>query len=199
MAKSPQELEEDDSPSLVHYLIVLGAIVGTILLLYVGFEVYDSFQTKEDLNLDELRSSYIYDHKVGNVTYQVKFSYPFEELESLNYTFDINELDVLNTLSYSLVFHNYSGIDNGYVSVAASKFLVSLKQIYYIGFGDIVEYGNLTCANSTKQRPIVIFEPNENISGIFQDEGSYCIHVKSQGAQEMPKVVDSFIYSLLSE
>jgi hypothetical protein len=194
------KVEVDEEPSWYHYVIVLlvfFAIVYGVFFLYHFFTV----QSYEDVkNSEEYVAKYYYKHKIGNVTYNIQITLPEEDILNLKYHNDISHFDLLNSYKYTFLFENYTGGDNGFVTISSIKLRRFLSTIYFANFNNesFKEVPEISCKNSTFSKRVITFRVNQNVSGIFEDENG-CIIFSSRSAKELPLVVDYALLSVLKE
>lgn len=191
---------EDDEPSWYHYVIVLLVIFGVFGVLYFVFEVYDSnskVSGKDDL--DDFAKTYNYPYKVGNVTYNIKFDYPVDEIVQGEVLIEPTKLDLLNTVRMHMVFYEYNGTDNGKVTVAATKFYSFFSNVYHMGFGENMMINESSCENSSLKDKVVVFDIYSDRTGVFYDENNGCVRVESEKVEDFVLVLDSLLYSLVKE
>ena len=206
LSKKPEKKEEvvkkepveDDEPSWYHYLTIILVIIGLFVGAYFIFEYVDS---RSDADVGTGNKQYLYEHKVGKITYNIYFTVPISELEKLSYPVEVTERDLFNTASVRLSFQEYNGTDNGYVSVSAIKLRRFLDTVYHFSFEqeNFAQFNETNCTNSTNLNRIVTFDPYQNTTGVFVEEDSGCITFATQEADEMRVLVDYFIYETIRE
>lgn len=191
--------DEGDEPSWYHYLIVIGAIIGVFIVFYIGFSFYEG-TSNSNLNVSDLSKTYIYPHKVGNATYNLHFTLPVDDLNSLNYLIEPNKLDILNTANFTMVFKVYNGTDNGRVAQASTKLISFMKLVYGFRFEEdsFKRYEeDVTCDNSTKLSKLVIFDPYQNKTEALYNQTNGCIELNAVNSRELIYLTDKLILNLV--
>jgi hypothetical protein len=199
-AKSMKVKEDEGEPSFFHYAGVLLVIIGIITVFYVSFEVYENF-FGEDLVVEDLKKTYIYPYKLGNTTYNIEFHYPITELVGLNYPLEVTDLDLINSVEIINSFSEYNGTDNGKVTVTASKITSFLKRVYFFSFEADVNFKMINesnCTTSTKRDKVILYNPYSDKDGVFYNESNGCIQVLASSPDNLIKVGDYFIFSLIN-
>ncbi len=197
--KKQTKSESDSEPSWYHYASILAIILVVFGLLYIGFEIfYENSNPQLILNQNK---TYTYPFKIGNVTYNIEFASPIEEVQNSNYPIEFDRMSILNTINFKMAFDNYSqnnGTDNGKVAQAASKLTSYLKNLYNMKFStnSFVMLDELNCSNSTNRNKIITFSPYEQTAGAFMDENG-CIEIKARNATEIMYVVDKIMLDLI--
>lgn len=212
-SSTKKNLDISDEPKWYHYVIVLLAFFGFFALIYAAFEVYDGFMGPQVTPIDNISTednnstngsnilvqTYVYEHKVGNITYNLHMHTPISDLEDLDIVVEPDKLDILNSRELIFSFMDYTGEDNGKVTVASSKLVSFFKNVYHFSFNDsnfkMVNESN--CQTSTKSFKSVLMNPYSNESGVFYDSTSGCIEVMATSPQELITVSDKFIYELV--
>lgn len=195
----PQIQEEEEAePKLIHYIIVVAILFGIFGIIWAGFEIYDN-QTKQPLQNATIQEKYIYKHIIGNVTYNIEFSYPIEEIEKIDYPIEIDRLTMLNKLSLTRVFLDYNGTDNGQVVIMASKFRSFFKGVYHISFRDEQKIENFNCSNSTIQHSAVVLNPYSDRNGVYYNQTNGCINVETTDITQFVILGDKIIYEMIKE
>ena len=198
--KPEKVLLEDDEPSWYHYVIILGVFFGTILGVYFGYEYYD-MKKKDNLeNYEPLRETFIYDYKVGNITYNLEFHNTFDYIERHNIIVEVTKENIWESRNITFAFYEYNGTDNRYVSTASVKFMKLLKYVYNINFDDTNSFkmiSEVNCSTSTVKSKVVVFYPYSDKNGVFYNETNGCIEVLSRTPKEMVLVEDTLMYNLI--
>ncbi len=199
-AKSIEIKEDSGEPSWYHYVIVFLVFFAAIGIFYGAFEVYDNFfgDTK---NVEDLKKTYIYPYKLGNTTYNVEFHYPIDELVQMTYPIEVSTLDLINSIEIINSFYEYNGTDNGKVTVTASKITSFFKRVYFFSFDADVNFKSINesnCTTSTLRDKVIIYDPYSDKNGVFYNESNGCIQVLSQTPDDLIKVGDYFIFSLIN-
>ncbi len=203
---SPKEIEQetkiqklkkdpkDDEPEWYHYVIVLAAFVGFFAIIYFAVDYYDNRNNPEPVNQT---LTYLYTYTQGNVTYNIQFHSPVEEISNLNYMIEPTKYDMLNTVTFRVSFMEYNGSDNGEVSVGATKLIAFLKRVYFVNFPveRFVLYNETNCSASSLSNKVIIFNPYTQENEVLMDSNG-CIEVNSAGAENFISVVDKFLYEL---
>lgn len=191
---------ENDEPSWYHYIIVLGIFVGIFLFAYFGYNFYHSIQdnTEVDTGFNSART-YLYEHKVRNITYNLRFHYPVEEFDKVEYTYELSKLDLLNTREFIFSLDEYNGTDNGMVTVGTTFFISFLKTVYRFTFEEenFKKFENFTCENSTKSEKVVTYDPYSNETGIFYNKDNGCIQIKATNSEEAIFLTEKFVYEVV--
>ena len=194
-----EHIENNDEPSWYHYLIVFGVVALIFFGLWVAFEVYSSTQEPDrDVEADP-NSTYIYEHKVDGVTYNIHLSAPVRELERYDFIVEPDVYDVLNTITFRYGFDEYNQSDNGHVSVASIKLTRFLSTVYNYNFDSEESFkttDELNCTHSTPQHRVIEYKPRANKSGVFIGEND-CIVFKAEQPNLLPFITDYFIIHIL--
>lgn len=187
----------DDEPSWYHYVIILGGLFLLIVGIYFLFEIFTPNQEPTFDNLED-KPTFMYEHKVGDITYNIEFSTSFEKIKELNYSVPINENDLFNTQRFYFSFMQYNGTDNGQVTFSAIKLRRFLSSVYFFNFqpDQFVSYDNITCDNSTRTSRVVVFDIYSNQTGIRGDENG-CLYFESESPYELLELVDTFMYHMI--
>lgn len=198
--KPEKVLLEDDEPSWYHYVLVLLVLFGSITLIYFGYEYYD-MKKKDNLdNYEPLRDTFIYDYKLGNVTYNLEFHNTFDYIERHNITVEVRKEDIWQSRNITFAFYEYNGTDNRYVSTASVKFMKLLKYVYNINFDETNSFkmvNEVNCSTSTLKSKVVVFYPYSDRNGVFYNQSNGCIEVLSRTPKEMVLVEDTLMYKLV--
>lgn len=190
-----QTQSHEEVPSWYHYAIVFAVIVGFFGLVYFGFNYYES---KNVHQLDNLLKTYEYKYKVGNVTYNIAFHYPIEDIETFNYPIVPTKQDLINSINFTFVFKEYNGTDNGKVTVASTKFLRFLRYVYGYRFDEdnFKRFNETSCEDSKPKQKVVIFDPYKNVTIVNYNPENGCIEFDAKSPEDLVKLTDLFIYTL---
>lgn len=197
--KGIEEPVVGDEPSWYHYLIVLGVLVGIFLFFYFGYNYYDdNYVEKPNITSNV---TYKYPYTVGNITYNIYFHSPVDDIEKSDYKIQLKKSDMLTTADFTFVFKDYNGTDNGEVSVAAGKLMRFVETVYgfNVSSDDITHFNETTCANSTTLEKVVVFDPYKNENGVFFERKTGCIKVYTDAAHKQVEVIDKLIYTMINE
>lgn len=198
---SKEEEKSQEQPSILHYLIVLGILVGGLFVFAFVFEFFaDSTGPQLDRNATP-EESYRYEFVRSNATYNIELSAPIEDINRYNFTIEPTRLEVLNTQSFTFSFDTYEGSDNGQVSMSAIKLRRFLDRVYFFNFDSNESFtttDTFTCDNSTPQHRVVEFKPRADVSGVFSEDNG-CFVVKSTQPNLMPFVIDDLLVSIMEE
>jgi len=203
VAKSDEKIQstdEDDEPSWYHYLIVILIFVGIFFVFYGIYYIYE-ISTNSNSSIGD-NVLYMYPYKVGNITYNIYFEKPLQDIKNDNYIVEPSKYDMLNTVSYTLVFMDYNGTDNGEIAKASTKLVSFLKTVYTFSFYNesFIKYPELTCDNSTLTDKIIIFNPYSEKTGIYYNTSNGCIEFLSENnASVMVNLLDKMMYNLVVE
>jgi hypothetical protein len=198
-----EELEKkvEEEPKWYHYATVLGVLVLLFFAVYFGFNYYSS-QKSIDLNLSDGPETYLFEYERGNITYNIYFSRPVDELVKMDLSSQPSKEEVLVTKDFVFALETYNGTDNGQVTKAAVKLMRFFETVYRYDFGasNVVSFENVTCANSTKDIKVVTFNPyaKEGRNGVFFSNADNCLEFVTDEASKQEALVDYFIYRLLT-
>lgn len=194
--------KKDDEPDWYHYLIVVLFFAAVIAGIYYGISYYDKTQ-REAAALNNSNGSslilYNYPYKVGNVTYNIKFHSPVDEIVDMDYVVEPTKIDVLNTRNFRMVFLEYNGTDNGEVAKGSTMVLSFLKNVYRYKFDNesFAMIGDVNCSDSTVNEKVIVFDPYRNETGVFIDDNG-CIEFVSNDSKVMIDLADKFVYNIIN-
>lgn len=196
-------IEKSDEPSWYHYVIILLVFSGIILAFVLGFSYFeDKDNVSPNGKVEPKRPTfYNYDYQLGQTTYHLKFRTDPEVLKDLDYVIEPTKMDLLNTKDFIFAFNEYNGTDNGEVSKGSSMLISTLKLVYKfkIPVENIVLFNETNCSSSNEDYKMIVFDAYSNVTGVFMDEDTYCIHIETQDPKDMSKLVDKFIYDIVNE
>lgn len=192
---------DDGEPSWYHYVIIFLVLGGILGVFYGGFEIYDKYYG-EEISFDPLSTTFNYPYQVGNITYNIQMHYPIDEIKKSNYSIEVSRLEILNSIELIMSFDDYNGTDNGKVTIAGSKLTTFFKKVYHFSFDaetNFKKFNESNCETSDKQNKVIMYNPYSNRSGVFYNSETSCIEILSQNADEIVKVTDYFMYTLMNE
>lgn len=189
---------QDEEPSWYHYAIILGGLILLIIGAYILFEIFSPNQDQDFYENLEDKPTFMYEHKIGDISYNIEFSTSFDKIKELDYQVPITEFDLFNTQRFYFSFMLYNGTDNGQVTYSAIKLRRFLSSVYFFNFqpDQFVSYDNITCANSTKTSRVVVFDIYSNQTGIRTDDNG-CLYFESESPYELLELVDTFMYHMI--
>ncbi|MCA9486284.1 MAG: hypothetical protein H6500_01045 [Candidatus Woesearchaeota archaeon] len=195
-----KESSEESEPSWYHYLIVLFIFACVAGIFYLAFSMYQMHESTQTPTTED-PFTYPHAYKVGNVTYNIHFHKPFDELAKLTYPLEVSKIDLLNSRELIFGFSYYNGSDNGQVTTAASMLQSFFAQVYFFSFEKEVNFVRINesdpCLNSTVQNKYLVFQPYSERSGIFYTPSNGCILVEAQSPEELVTVADYWLYNLI--
>ena len=185
--------KKDNEPSWYHYLLVLLIFAGVVGVFWVGYVFF--VEDNDSSPSGPIMYKYVY--KVGNVTYNLYFESQISELDKMDVVIEPSKYDVLNTVNFMMAFLEYNGSDNGQIAKGSTKLTSFLKFVYSFNFGNesFLKIDEISCENSTRKNKVIVFDPYQNVTGIFMDENG-CIEFVTDDPKKMVGLVDKFIYEM---
>ena len=202
--KSDLVKEDDGEPSWYHYVIVLMIFASVFGVLYLGYYFFADESLGNNVVIDSNNSPVVltkYPYVRGNVTYNLYFHNTIDEIEAMNFTNEVDKIDLLNTLSFVMAFDDYNGTDNGEVARGSTKLVSFFSLVYTFKFDNesFVKTTELNCSNSTFQKKVIMFNPYSDREGIFLNQTNGCIVFETQRAEDMVNLVDKLIYEVVQD
>jgi len=189
-----KQYDKEEEPSWYHYLIVLLIFALIIGSIYFPFGFLD--KPNEPTGTAK---KFPYEYKVKNITYNIEFNNPIDQIESSNIYIQPNKLDVLNTIEFIFSLDKYNGTDNGYVAISATKIANLFKVVYKFSYDankNFKQFNSFNCQNATTKNKVITFNPYSNENAVYFTNNS-CIEVNAKSAKDMLLVSDAFIYSMI--
>lgn len=200
----PTKVDEGgDEPSWYHYLFVIVVFLSFFFMIYVGFEVYEDFTTPEvpELNTTLPTTTYKYPYVVGNITYNLFFFYPIDELNEFDHPVEPTKFDLLNSRNITFAYDEYVGTDNGKIAASSTKLRRFFELVYVMDFGpeNFARINESNCTTSTSNNKVITFDPYTNETGVFYDRTTGCVEFKGQNGDEIVKLIDKLMYELTEQ
>lgn len=190
-----------DEPSWYHYVIVLFVLFVIFGVFYCGYYFFGPDESSVVNLTNSSNVQYKYPYVVGNVTYNLYFASSPDEVASSDYIIEPSKIDILNTISYRMVFFEYNGTDNGQVSLGSTKLVSFLRLVFHYRFtlDSFYMINETNCSDSSIRDKVIVFNPYTNRSGVFFDRNNGCLEFDTQDPRDMVHLVDKFILNMVTQ
>jgi hypothetical protein len=144
---------------------------------------------------------YKYPFEINGKTTNIQMYNTLEQLEENNFKIGITKDELLDTETFDLVF-NSKASSNGAVVKVSGRLYPVLSILY--GFPmealeNIVYSDEISCADSTLERKLVMFDSDYSSNEVLYDGETGCIQFKTTSQDNMGTLGDKFFYELFSD
>jgi len=184
---------EDSENKFVYYLML---VITIISILFISFVIFLYIQHK-DTNVYKGVIFYKYQYKEGNITYNLEFRYPPQELAKNLSMIPEVKYNLENTVNVTFSFGKYKLRDNANISVAA----VSLAQIVKTILHTSVKATNLSqfnCSTANRLNKVITFNPYAKKDVVYW-ETPYCLRINGTSSGDIVYLSNLVIYKILNE